>query len=505
MSDPSSPTTAAERDPRLDRPWPALWSMVFGFFMILVDTTIVSVAMPKLMEGLRTDINGAIWVTSAYLLAYAVPLLITGRLGDRVGPRTMYVIGLGVFTGASLWCGFADSIEMLIIARVVQGLGAACLTPQTMTTITRLFPGQKRGPAMSVWGATAGIAILVGPLLGGVLTDLLGWEWIFFVNVPVGVVGIGLALRFVPRFPVRSHSFDWLGVVLSAIAMFLLVFGIQEGETYAWGTITDSLVIAGVATGIPVSVPGLIIAGVGCLTLFLVWQAMNRREPLIPLGLFTDRNFSVASVAIAAMGFAMTGIGLPYTLYLQLARGMSPTQAALMLIPMAVMSLAMARPVGRLVGRVDPRFLAMAGFGLTAVSMVIFWLLLHTDTTVWVLLVPATLQGFSTSLVWSPLSMNATYNLPMDRAGAGSGVYNTTRQVGSVLGSAAIAAVMQMRLVSHLGGGAAGSAEAMGPLPEPLREPFAAAMGEAMLLPGIALAVGFVATLVFAPIRRHDH
>ncbi|GAB3807529.1 hypothetical protein GCM10028798_32230 [Humibacter antri] len=170
-------------------PWPALWALVIGFFMILVDTTIVSVANPKIMEGLNTDINSVIWVTSAYLLAYAVPLLVTGRLGDRFGPKNMYLIGLVLFTGASLWCGLSGSIELLIVARVVQGLGAALMTPQTMAVITRTFPPNKRGAAMALWGATSGVAMLVGPLLGGVLVDGLGWEWIFFINVPVGSSG----------------------------------------------------------------------------------------------------------------------------------------------------------------------------------------------------------------------------------------------------------------------------------------------------------------------------
>ncbi|WP_312397723.1 MFS transporter, partial [Kocuria sp.] len=176
--------TETRQDPAA---WSALWAMVLGFFMILVDATIVSTAIPALMAGLDAPIGGVLWVTSAYLLAYAVPLLITGRLGDRFGPRTMYLLGLSIFTVASLWCGFASSIDSLVAARVVQGLGAAILTPQTMSVITRMFPSETRGTALGIWGATAGIATLVGPLLGGVLVDLAGWQWIFWVNVPVGI------------------------------------------------------------------------------------------------------------------------------------------------------------------------------------------------------------------------------------------------------------------------------------------------------------------------------
>ena len=214
------------------KPWPALWAMVIGFFMILVDNTIVSVATPAIARELRADVSTVIWVTSAYLLAYAVPLLVTGRLGDRFGPKNVYLIGLTIFTLASLWCGLTNDIEMLIVARVVQGVGASLMTPQTMAVITRTFAPANRGSAMALWGATAGVATLVGPILGGVLVDTFGWEWIFFINVPVGIIGFVLAWRLVPTLATHTHDFDWVGVALSAVGMFLLVFGIQEGEKY---------------------------------------------------------------------------------------------------------------------------------------------------------------------------------------------------------------------------------------------------------------------------------
>src|SRR6478672_3812823 len=295
------------------RPWPALWSLVIGFFMILIDTTIVSVANPRIMEGLNADINSVIWVTSAYLLAYAVPLLMTGRLGDRFGPKRLYLAGLLTFTAASVWCGLAGDIGILITARVVQGLGAALMTPQTMAVITRIFPPNKRGAAMGLWGSVAGIATLVGPILGGVLVDNLGWEWIFFVNVPVGVVAFVLAWRLVPNLETHAHSFDLLGVLLSATGLFLVIFGIQEGSTYDWGTIAG-----------PITVWGLIITGIVVLIGFVVWQRYNPKEPLLPLGLFKDRNFALSNAAIALVGLAITAMPLPISFYYQVARGMLP-------------------------------------------------------------------------------------------------------------------------------------------------------------------------------------
>lgn len=474
------------------RPWPALWALVVGFFMILVDTTIVSVANPRIMQGLDADINSVIWVTSAYLLAYAVPLLVTGRLGDRFGPKRIYLIGLVVFTVSSAWCGLAGSIEMLIAARAVQGLGAALLTPQTMAVITRTFPPHDRGRAMSLWGATAAVATLVGPVLGGLLVDSLGWEWIFFVNVPVGIVGFLLAWRLVPTLETHSHQFDIPGVVLWAIGMSCLVFGIQEGETFNWGTIWG-----------PVNVWSLIGLGVAVLGVFLWWQRRGRGEPLLPLRLFSDRNFSLGNAAIAMVGIAVTSNALPLVFYYQLVLGFTPTRAALQLVPMALFSGVLAPVVGRLVDRVHPRYLATAGLLMMAASMLWYAVWLVPDESLWWrLLFPSALMGIGSAFTWSPIGTTTTYNLAPADAGAGSGVYNSVRQVGSVLGSAAIAALIQARLAASLPGGAAAgaSAETSGQLPEALRAGFTSAMATSMLLPALAALAGALVSAFF--VRR---
>lgn len=474
----------------ISKPWPALWSLVIGFFMILIDTTIVSVANPAIMTGLGADINTTLWATSAYLLAYAVPLLITGRLGDRFGPKNIYLSGLVVFTVSSAFCGFAGTIDHLIIARVFQGLGAAMMTPQTMSVITRIFPPEKRGVAMGLWGATAGMATLVGPILGGLLVDSLGWEWIFFINLPIGVVAFVLAARFVPRLKTNSHRFDILGVILSAVGMFLLVFGIQEGESFDWGTIVG-----------PITVWSLIISGVLVLVAFVLWQRYYRGEPLLPLGLFRDRNFSVANMAITTVGFTITSMTLPLVFFYQTVRGLTPTESALMLVPMAVLSGVLAPFAGRLIDRTDPKFISTAGLFLLAFGLGWYSILLTTDTPLWMLLLPSAVLGVANAGIWGPLSTSATYNLPPRLAGAGSGVYNTTRQVGAVLGSAAIAALIQSRLAAELPGtpGAAGGGMGGGALPDALKDGFAAAMSQAILLPAAVAVLGMIVTLFFAP------
>ena len=474
------------------RPWPALWSLVIGFFMILIDTTIVSVANPSIMEGLNTDINSVIWVTSAYLLAYAVPLLITGRLGDRFGPKKLYLSGLVVFTMASLWCGLSGDVQTLIAARVVQGLGAAMMTPQTMAVITRIFPPDRRGAAMGIWGATAGVATLVGPILGGVLVDGLGWEWIFFINVPVGIVGFILAQRFVPSLTTHPHKFDIPGVLLSALGLFLLVFGIQEGATYDWGTIAG-----------PITVWGLIISGIAVLVVFVLWQRFNTGEPLLPLSLFKDRNFSLANIAITTVGFTVTAFSLPLIFYYQIVRGLTPTQSALMMVPMALISGGLAPVVGRIIDKVNPK--VFTATGLVLMSVALFWnaLLMHPDTPIWLFLLPSAVLGFANAGIWAPLSSTVTRNLPPRQAGAGSGVYNTTRQIGAVLGSAAIAVLIQSRLAAELPArpGAGADASPMGfggALPAELHEGFSTAMGQSILLPAAVILLGAAVALFFA-------
>ncbi|WP_417563045.1 MDR family MFS transporter [Microbacterium sp.] len=469
-------------------PWPALWALVIGFFMILVDTTIVSVANPAIKAALDPDTNNldnVIWVTSAYLLAYAVPLLITGRLGDRFGPKNMYLAGLAIFTLASFGAGMSGTLTMLIAFRAVQGIGASLMTPQTMAVITRTFPPSQRGAAMGLWGATSGVAMLVGPLAGGLLVDGLGWEWIFFVNLPVGVLGFVMAWILVPKLPTHEHRFDMVGVFLSAVALFFIVFGLQEGEKYNWGEIWG-----------PITVWQLIGFGVVMLGVFIWQQAKTRSEALVPLGLFRDRNFSVSNLGIAIVGFTTTAMSLPLMFFVQLSRGLTPTQSALLMIPMAVFAGVLSPFAGRLLDRVDARLLLVPGIGLFAASLFWYMSMMNMDTPIWMFLLPSALMGIGSSGVWGPLATTTTRSLEPRQAGAGAGIYNTTRTMGSVLGSSAIASFMQARLNANLPG-AADHAGAMGSgqLPDPIAGLFSDAMAQSMLLPAIVMAAGVIVVL----------
>ncbi len=468
-------------------PWNALWAMMIGFFMIMIDATIVAIANPTIMADLHIGYDSVIWVTSAYLLGYAVVLLVAGRLGDRFGPKNLYLIGLVVFTVASVWCGLSGSAAMLITARVVQGVGAGLLTPQTLSTITRIFPAQRRGVAMSGWGATAGVASLVGPLAGGLLVDGLGWQWIFFVNVPIGIAGLALAVWLIPVLPTQAHRFDLVGVALSGVGMVLIVFGLQQGQSAHWQP----------------WIWALIVAGIGLMTAFVYWQSLNTREPLIPLEIFRDRDFSLCNVGVAITSFASTAMMLPLTFYTQAVCGLSPTRSALLIAPMAIANGVFAPLVGRIVDRYHPR--PILGFGFSVLAIALTWLSFEMapDTPIWRLVLPFTAVGVGMAFVWSPLTATATRNLPPQLAGASSAVFNSVRQLGAVLGSAGMAAFMTWRIGAEVPQAPDAADGGVGlRLPAFVREPFSAAMSQSVLLPAFVALFGIVAALFlvgFAP------
>ena len=459
--------------------------------MILVDSTIVSVATPAIISDLHADVNDVVWVTSAYLLAYAVPVLITGRLGDRFGPKKLYMSGLTVFTLASLWCGLTSTVEMLIVARVVQGLGASMITPQTMAIITRIFPAARRGKAMALWGATAGVATLVGPILGGVLVDAARLGVDLLHQRP------GRDLRPVPRGPAGADAArptptrsTGSGVALSGAGMFLLVFGIQEGHQYDWST----------------AIWAMIVVGIVVLVLFVLWQARNRQEPLVPLGLFRDRNFSLANVSISVMGFAITALAIPLMLWAQVVRGLSPTRSALLLVPMAIMTIVLARPVGNLTDRVHPRMITGFGFAATIVSLL--WLS-HEMT-------PGRRRSRRSSARWC-CSASATRSSGRPTPPPRPATCRCSRPApapGSTTppGRWAPCSARRPSRCSSTPGwrprgcpAFEGTGSTGGRLPAAFTEGFSQAMATSMLLPAAVLVLGLVASLLFERPRHEGY
>lgn len=478
-----------------------MWALCACFFMIMLDSTIVTVAIPTMLTDLDANLNEVVWVNSVYLLANTVPLLITGRLGDRFGPKKVLVAGLVAFTAASTWSGFATSAGELIAARTFQGLGAALMTPQTLSFITRLFPQEKRGVPISVWGAVAGVATLAGPVLGGLLVENAGWEWIFLINLPIGLVSLVVAVVALPDWqPHKRLRFDPLGTLLCAAGLLALVFGIQNGQHYHWGPVLG-----------PITIVHILVVGALLLAAFVHRQVTVRsREPLVPNELFRDSSFTYANLTHAAMGFAMTGMFLPLVLYLQTVLGMTALESSVLALPMALAAAAAAGISGALWTRIGARNLIIGGFATMALAVGALVVQAEPDTAPATLIPGLTIAGIGIGFVFSPLTTAATAGMPGELVGAASGVFNTARQVGGVLGSAATGLVLQLGVAFAVPDAARQYAER---LPLRYREEFVARVTDAAntasqfdssrppvpanLDPGVANAVRRITTDVF--------
>ena len=420
-------------------PWLALLVLCMGFFMILLDTTIVNIAIPSIIDGLHATLDQILWVVNSYVLVYAVLLITASRLGDRFGQRNLFVAGLAVFTIASALCGLAQDSNQLIAGRVIQGVGGALLTPQTLAVISVMFPPQRRGAAMGVWGAVAGLATVAGPTLGGFIVTYIDWRWIFYVNLPLGVAAIALSYAYIPDLrPGRQHGWDLPGILLSTAALFLIVFGLIEGQRYSWGAVSGF-----------VSIPLILVTGAILLIAFFLVER-SAKEPLVPLDLFRNRNFAILSWVTGAMAFGMFGLFLPLSIYLQSVIGMTAFQAGLTFAPMSLTSLVVAPNAGRLTDRIGGKYILMAGLALFGIGMggLDFSTGLHST---WATFLPwLIVAGFGMGCIFAPATTVAMRNIPQHRVGAASGVFNTTRQLGGVIGSAIVGAVLQNRLSAEL-------------------------------------------------------
>ncbi|WP_019630087.1 MFS transporter [Actinomadura atramentaria] len=417
-------------------PWAILITLSLGFFMTLLDLTIVNIAIPSMTDKLHASLDEILWVGNAYILVLAVLLITAGRLGDLWGKKNLFVAGVALFTLASLACGISQDPTQLIIARAVQGLGAALLMPQTMSIIIATFPAEKRGAALGIWGGVAGVSTVAGPTIGGLLVSWLDWRWIFFVNLPIGIIVLAMALPILPaHVKGAKHKFDITGVALATLALFCLVFALTEGQKFDWNT----------------GIWSLIGAAAVLFVLFLVQQRRRQdNEPLVPFSLFADRNFSILNFVGAVVSVGMVGMFLPMTFYLQSVLGHSALEAGLIMAPSSLVSMVLAPIAGKLSDRIGGRFILMGGLFLYGVAMVWIVSIAHADTSWTSFLGPFILMGLGVGGVFAPMATEATRYVPPRLAGAASGVNNTIRQVGSVLGSAAVGAVLQNQLASSL-------------------------------------------------------
>ncbi|HKF76091.1 MAG TPA: DHA2 family efflux MFS transporter permease subunit [Candidatus Dormibacteraeota bacterium] len=458
-------------------PWAVLIVLCMGFFMVLLDITIVNIAIPSMVDGLGAGLDQVLWVLNAYTLTYAVLLITAGRLGDRFGQRNLFAAGLALFTGASALCGLAQTPDQLIAARVLQAVGGALLTPQTLAILTSIFPPERRGAAFGVWGGIAGLASVAGPVLGGVIVTYLDWRWIFYVNVPIGAAALVLAFLLVPDLrPGRAAGIEPVGVLLTSAGLLAITFGLIEGQPYGWATVTHVATVA-------VTIPEILAGGAVLLVLFFLWDA-TRTSPLVPMALFRDRNFSLMNWVAATVSFAMIGLFLPLTIYLQSALGFSALRAGLTMLPLSVMSMAVAPFAGRLADRVGGKYVLLTGVSCFAAGMGLVDWRAGTDSD-WTTFLPClVVAGVGMGCTFAPMTTVAMRNVRPQLAGAASGIMNTTRQVGGAIGAAVVGAVLQNRLAQTLHDQAV---RYSGQLPPQARGRFVAAFGAA---PGSGLQVG---------------
>ena len=498
----------------LERKWWTLTVACVAIFMLLLDITVVNVALPDIRRDLDASFTDLQWVVDAYALSLAALLLTAGALADLLGRRRVFVLGLGLFTGASVLCGLAGSPLILNLARGLQGVGGAVMFATSLALIAQEFEGRERGVAFGIWGATTGGAVALGPLVGGALTESLGWQWIFFVNAPIGLAAGALALLRVreSRDP-GARGVDWGGVLTFSGALAALVLALIRGNDEGW---SSPLIVGLLAT-----------ATLLLVAFFLVERAQER--PMLDLELFRKPAFTGASIVAFALSASMFSSFLYLTLYLQNVLGHSPLEAGLRFLPLTLLSFLVAPVAGRLSVRVPVRALIGVGLLLVAAGLVAM-AGLEGDSRWTALLVGFLLAGAGIGLTNPPLASTAIGVVPPARTGMASGISTTFRQIGIATGIAALGAAFEHRIHAKVveltagtplaGAGAseelsravaagaseeavrsasAGSREAIA---EVARESFIAGLNEILLIAGLVALVGAICG--FALIRTRD-
>jgi EmrB/QacA subfamily drug resistance transporter len=408
------------------RKWWTLAAVSFGLFMIMLDNTVVNVALPSIQEDLGADLSELEWVVAGYALTFAALMLIGGKVADAYGRRLIFVIGIAVFTLASLACGLAESSEMLIGARVVQGAGAALMNPATLSIIAATFPPAQRGAAIGIWAGVSAIALAIGPLVGGLLTEHLGWNWIFFVNVPVGIAGIFASFLLIDESKDETHErLDIPGLAASSVGLFALTYGLIEANAYGW---TSPRIVAAFA-----------VAAAGLVSFVLLER--HQRAPMLPLELFKNRTYTGANTVILLVALAMFGVFFFVSLYMQNILGFSAVQTGAAFLPMTVLIILIAPIAGKTTDRIGSRALMTVGMLLVATQL-LYFSHLTVDSTFWNLLPGLLVGGAGMALTMTPSAAAATRAVPVDKAGVGAAVLNSFRQVGGTMGIAIMGAIM---------------------------------------------------------------
>jgi EmrB/QacA subfamily drug resistance transporter len=426
-----------------NRRWWVLATMAGSLSMIMIDQTVVSVALPTMHRNLHLSPTGAQWVVNVYMLLLAMLVVVGGRLGDLFGPERMFRLGVGLFVGASAACGLAQGEVWMIAARGLQGVGAAMMVPATGAILTNTFAPRERGRAMGIYSGSSMVFLAIGPLVGGLLTQALSWRAVFFINLPIGLLTLAVAHLTIPHAKasgVPAGSFDWRGGAAVIVALGSLVLAMMQGQTWGW-TSTGTLGLFGLAT----------LAAIG-----LVWWELRIEEPLISPALLRKGNFAIDNVVLAAIQFGLVGVSVFGAIWVQTVLGFGPILAGLSLLPLTVTLLLAAPRAGRLYDRHGPRALLAGGTLLMGASLA--WLGIVLDQLSYPWLVPGYVGiGLALGLAISPASTDALNAAAPQERGEASGLTQMTRQLGGSIGLAVLGAIIAG---THAGPGAAAARSA---------------------------------------------
>ncbi len=409
------------------RKWLTLGAVSLGMFMMMLDVTVVNVALPTIQRSLGGSLDDIEWVVNGYALALAVMLLFGGKLADLVGRRLVFTTGLVVFTGASLMAGLAGTNSVLIAARLIQGCGAALVVPSSLSIITATFPPWERGTAIGIWSAVVGFGIAIGPLIGGLITEGINWNWIFFVNVPIGVAAVIAALLLIDESKDESpdQRLDPAGLISAAVSLGCLTYALIEGNRYGFGS---------------TRIVALLVIAAAAMLCFLLLEARQKR-PMLDLSLFRNRTFAGANATVLIMGFAMLGVFFFVSLYMQNVLHFSPIGAGAAFLPMTMLMMVIPPIAGRLSDQIGPRWLIVVGMCLFAIGLVLYSRL-GVGSGFFQLLPAMLLAGAGLSLLFAPTTAAALSGVPIFKAGVASGVLNSIRQAGGSLGLAVMGAIV---------------------------------------------------------------
>src|SRR5215211_1143051 len=418
----------------MERKWWTLLAVCVATFMLLLDITIVNVALPSIQADLDASLSSLQWVVDAYALTLASFLLVFGSLGDRLGRRRIFAIGFGLFTIASLLCGLSSDATVLNLFRGLQGVGAAAMFATALALIAQEFEGRERANAIGIWGATVGGAVAIGPLVGGLVTDGLGWEWIFFINVPIGIAAIALTeLKLENVSATDAQPIDWAGLVTFSLSLFGLIFGLIRGNAEGWGSAQ------------------ILISLIGAVVLMVAFILIeSRREnAMLDLKLFRVPSFGGVSIVAWALSAGMFAMFLYQTLYIQDVLGFSPLEAGVRFLPITLLSFIVAPLSAKASARIPVRVLMGSGLILVGLGLILMGGIDPGDE--WTGLLPGFIVAGIGIGMTNPMIADAALGVvPAARAGMASGINSTFRQVGIATGVAALGAVFQSRIDSEL-------------------------------------------------------